>query len=328
MPHPLRPLLPGLAPALDGLVTAAAWRGIEELAARLPPVWSWAGFEVRLGAEESQVDFALYALEVDGGRQALAGWVRGGEELPEGSSVQPLLEEWSRPEGGLADVPNLWLEYDFPDGIPRAPTIGLTFASGEGVSPLRLRTVSERALRSLPGRQDDSQGLDLLDQASRRLPPGARILHLGILAPWRRQAMRLTALLPSAAALRTWLEDIGRPPDPCVWEAGLELMGTAGGAFQIGLDLSADGEPRLALDWPWLVSPAAEEIARLAERGLCDPDKARVLRSWIGDELVRMPGTRWPLRIDRQLGFKVVIGAGGRAEAKAYLAFRPRCVLF
>ncbi|HYN21213.1 MAG TPA: hypothetical protein VE078_09650 [Thermoanaerobaculia bacterium] len=319
---------------MSGLADERAWRGLDHLLSRLPAVWAWGCFEVRLAADDPQVDYSCCVCREGGGQDALAAALRAGEEVLAGELVRPVLEEWSRPGTLLAEsVPVVWLEYDLPGGEVQAPCLFFTFmglARREAApSPARLRSLAEAGLRLVPGRSGDGPRLALLERCAAILPPGGRVYHVGTLPAWRgSQALRLNAFLPSPAALREWLSAAGWQVEPRSWNLALELLGDEEEHCQIGLDLEGELVRRLALETP-RTTIGRQRLERLVERGLADRQKAEAVLGWSGSDRLWRGEAGFLLRVELETSaIKIVVDAAGRAHAKAYLAFRPRYALF
>lgn len=336
MPHPFTSLLPALRSRLEGLVDATAWEGLLLLAGRLPAVWSFGCFEVRLAASDPRVDFSCSVSHGGNGPAALAQALAAGEEVFAAEPLRPLLESWSRPDTLLSrHVPTLWLEYDLPGGQPQAPCFFLTFMrpGGHGccsLSPPELRGLVESALRLLPRRPGDEERLALMEHAARALPAEGRLYHVGTLPEWRQtRALRLNATLPSSGSLGRWLRELGwTVVGSRQWRTALDLMGDEVPTQQVGIDLDRDVVPRLALETSRHPRSWPDSVRRLVDRGACDERKGRAVLAWPGSDALNLPDSEWRTRIDRELAaLKVVVDPRGEAEAKAYLGFRARHAL-
>ncbi|HEX5716373.1 MAG TPA: hypothetical protein VF179_09450 [Thermoanaerobaculia bacterium] len=305
---------------------------------RLPPLWSWGCFELRLGTGETRVDLSICATRDEGGQEAMAAALAAGSDWQLAGAVRPVLEEWARPGTLLFNaVPTIWLEYDMPDGSPQPPFMFLTLMEPSGIVPDRkpaeLTGIFRSALHLLPDRGDDAARLAQVERCARALPAGGSILHLAALPAWRQtQALRVNAGFP-AGSLRGWLERLGWTGSPRQWQIAAELFGEDGRrCVQTSVDVDEDGlAPGLTLE-DSISSPARPEertfLRRLVERGLCEPDKEEAVLAWVGEETVQLPDADWLIRVSRKLSIKVMVDAEGCASVKAYLLFHARYTLF
>lgn len=337
---PFESLCRAVEPRVPGaLISAPAWARIVALAEGLPALFCWAIFECRLQRDADRADVLLCISRWDGDDAGLRDSVLRKDTLDALGRAPRFLRAWLEPGTMVcSEVPLLWLEYDLIAGERRAPFVQFCVDSGYprpgprvALSPARLSALADEGLSLLLGERPEPAVLANLQRCAERLPPGARVLHLGAMPQRGTSDLRVLAVVP-AESTPAWLEAIGWPGPR---EGLQQLLALLAGHFprlSVQLDLGEVVRPTLALEFPLTTRPDRDPrwrqfIDALVDLGLCDPDKGRASLDWIGDETVDLPEADWLVQIQRRLDIKVILGPDGRLEAKAYLCSRPQHVL-
>lgn len=263
-------------------------------------VCSWAVAEVRLAAGDDRVDVAVAV-----GPGVLA-------RLRLLDHPDRVMRAWGRSAGALAGVGYLWRERD-----AGAKGTSVVYAEVESAAP-PVVAVAE-ALRGEPAAPPARA---LLERAQERLPPAARVVHVGDLKARGVDATRLVVRAPREAVV-DWLRGLGWEGAVAALERTLTRLAVGHSHVAVQVDLSDRPLPRVGvelyhpsrggLDPRW----AALGDALITE-GLADPLRALGLVGWACG--LGAP----PLAIGAQV--KVGIGAEGSREAKGYLAWGPSAI--
>jgi hypothetical protein len=280
--------------------------------------------EVRLVPGATVVDLSL--------RLLTACQARGMAEQLSASSIGAFLCRWFEPEGPLAPVRSVWLEFD----LDRAP---------EGKAPVPV------VCSKLPGNADSDWLSNVLLPAlqGRSLPASQRALILGCLGALPVSASLLYVFsLQARGSDAIRLEIFGLQPDqmldylrsvaPRTVSAVTEIAPLFAGVerLHLSLDVAEEVLPRIGIEGSFPRQPPRETrwsalFARLEERGLCSPAKQEAALAWPGYDTFWTAAEHWPVH---ELGphgicvrtlshVKVVCHPDGEPEAKAYLMFGP-----
>jgi hypothetical protein len=308
------------------LVESAAFERICLLAQCLPPL-SLAGLECRLAAGETRVDLLANLTRAR---------VRFNEDLlcdPAWRFLDRLVEDWLDPRTMLQHhLKGVFMEFDLVGPSP-VPAPSLFFALQEG--PASADVVLAHLARQLPQVSGLGTSLDcpLFD-----LPAGAALANLGVMlgrSPPRARA-RLVGLEPAEIAS---VLGFRRTAASGGWQAALAVAEIADGVAVLadivereapaaGLELFFDHQHPKENRW-------TEVLARLVDRGACDPQKMEAVLRWPG--AVTLPRARSPQVVAwgdlllsgraasvfwrRVNHIKVTPESDGRLSAKVYLAF-------
>lgn len=270
------------------------------------------GFECRLGSPTGDADVLFCADSETGGMQMLAGrhpLVALPEALATAPSWAPVVRFCGRREPGLLlhrATRDVWVDlaqHGEPsfcfgmrlDGLPEAPRRPLEVL-------IRALEIGLEALRGMPLQPP---ALNSMRALVRRLPQTARIDRAGLVAGladdvrlWlsRLQAGELVDLIEAvrdrdeSCALRATLDDVVQPQG----EVRARIDVDEGVGRSTGLICTVDPEgspPQVAARWGPL-------LTRLADAGLCTPDKRSALLSCYG--LLRERRTEhWPEHLTR-----------------------------
>lgn len=316
------------------LVSPEALSHIQPLAQILPPS-SPAGFECRLGENQSRVDFETYLpLEPNLPEQFLTH--------PTWQSLQKLYREWSLPTSVLRQViQGIGLEFDIDgclDDVP-VPCIFLELkpiAAGGGDE--LIETASSLLNRRL------SAQLELnLKLCADYLPPGAFFTHLGaMLSRSSEEAIRVVVKGLTPEQLIDYLTQIGWTDPTNTFSALVPTLSEFVDYIMLSFDVGKRVYPRIG--WEGYITASDQDrpqlqlfLDYLVAQELCTPSKRDALLAWNGFSQPSFAPELWPKNIswgDRFLGsravslfsrwinhIKVVYQPGKPLEAKAYLGF-------
>ena len=316
------------------LVAPEALSYIQPLAQILPPS-SMAGFECRLGANQSRVDFQTYLpLEQNLPEQFLTH--------PTWQSLQEFYQEWALPTSVLHQVvEGIGLEFDIDgclNGVP-IPCIFLALKPiAAGDSDKLIETVS-----SLLKRQISTQLETNLQLCADSLPPGAFFSHFGaMLSRSSEEAIRVVVKGLTSEQLVDYLTKIGWIDPTNTFSALVPALSEFVDVILLSFDVGKKVYPRIA--WEGFLKKLPQEqpqwqlfLDYLVAQELCTPSKRDALLAWNGFSQPSSAPELWPRNIswgDRLLGsraislfyrwinhIKVVYQPGNPLQAKAYLGF-------
>jgi len=309
------------------LIEAAQWRALAAVLARMPPVFSWGGFECRLH-REPRVDLLLCLV------RAAAGAIAADRRFPDPAhgaalaSIRAFLDAWYD-DPRLAGIPLCWIEHDVHLDGPSPPFVQFCVDPSypgmhrPALTPAALGALAGAGLARLAG--PNPAGLARLVAVAEALPRTGRILHAGAIPHRGSAALRVLAALPIDDALG-WLAAIGWPGRPADAAELLALLGGQLRRVSLQLDLDDGVGPTLAVEFALSTETGDDPrwqalMAALVARGLAEPAKARAALSWIGHAAIDVPDAAWLIEVSRTLDVKLVLrpGPDGRAswEAKA-----------
>jgi hypothetical protein len=310
--------------------------------------------ECRLGqGGPGQVDLLISAgTALDRGalERALAG---PSGDAPELWPLHRFVAAWVAPGSLLhRSVPVTWLEFDHLESDPRpvaslgvclAPSYLDPFASLPRQPAVEVLPVISETLAVIRQQPPSAREAACFERCFRRLPEGARYIHLSIMAGRDPLELKLYGEFPAPSLLPYlrevgWRGDLARVADLLARHGRPEQM-----AEVVYLDLPVTGmladatsglgvvftqqHLRIARDRD-AARPAL--LDRLMVDGLCSPEERDGLSAWTGSEVVRLDGgaegSQARRRIDRWLDIKLVqqAQASGGLLAKAYLGFAAR----
>lgn len=241
------------------LVSPAALDRVIAIASALPAVLDGWGFECRLAAQDTRVDFGALVSAASGGHQSLAqaSDPRCARLLnePAWAAVVRFCRAWAEP-GSLLQrfVPFIFLELDgderqsaipVPSVFVRLPTPWEVNGQGEQV----IATLARTALELLRDQPLPAEVLATLAQANDALPAGGRILHVGLLMG-RENQIRLYASIPRAET-RRYLSDVGLGDIATDVAALADRYAPSKPIAEIQFELPVRGRPRLG-ETRWL----------------------------------------------------------------------------
>ena len=334
MANYLKVVSPYLRPEL---VSPLALSSIQSLAQIFPPS-SLAGFECRLGAEQSRVDFQL-------------NLPRRNFNLPESFLTSPtwkffqdFYREWTQPTSYLYPrVAQIHLEFDM-DGQPSQVPIPCIFLD------LNQETVREpQDIIAIAFRLLNHSHSSLLESNLRycaaSLPDGARITHIGAMLSRSTQTVRLNVrgILPEQ--LLNYLMQVGWTELTNTLTPLVLTLSKLVDEIVLTFDVGETIHPRIGLecfieeqtrpDPRWQLF-----LDHLVARDLCTPAKQNALLAWPGFSRKADQPEQWPKNLagsDLFLGskassvfwrainlIKIVYQPGSPLEAKGYLAFGHR----
>lgn len=316
------------------LVSPKALSHIQPLAQILPPS-SVAGFECRLGANQSGVDFQIRLPCLD-------------QNLPESfltapawQFLQDFYQNWVLPNSSLnQEIENIGLEFDVNRQLPQVPIpcIFLKFNQETVINAQSLIKISNKLLKSRVS--------PLLESNLRRcadfLPAGATISHLGAMLSRQVNALRVNVKGISPEQLSNYLMQIGWTDSTNTFSTLVLTLSEFVDSILLSFDVGDTVLPRIGLECFLNNQPYEEPrwqlfLDYLVEAGLCTPAKKNAFLAWPGlCQKLSIPDL-WPSNIsfgDRFLGsraysifwrrvshIKLVYQPDIPLEAKGYLAF-------
>lgn len=325
----LKLVMPALS---EHLVSPQSLANLEQLLGTLPPI-STAGFECRLGADQTQVDFGVafvnYAAQF---RQIFSRY-------PQWQTLAPFWQAWLH----AADQQNftgLLLEFDLDtDSIDRIPSLFL------GLKPPYSREFA--ALEPLIQSLLPDCGAAVLDQVRvcyDSLPTGAVNTHLGAMLSRSAQAVRLNLAGLPTEQIPDYLSAIGWQDPTAQFPPLLSTLSRHVENLHIlAIDVGERVLPRIGLECYFSHQPKQEPrwqtfLDYLVEQELCTAAKAEALLQWPGAIQAGQGNPDWPENLslgDRFFGsqagsafvrwinhIKLVYTPGYPLEAKAYPTFK------
>ncbi|MBD2729699.1 hypothetical protein H6G96_26125 [Nostoc sp. FACHB-892] len=316
------------------LVSPEALSYIQSLA-QILPVSSLAGFECRLGANQSRVDFQTHlALEQNLPEQFLTH--------PTWQSLQEFYREWALPKSVLHQVvEGIGLEFDIDgclDGVP-IPCIFLALKPiAAGDSDRLIETGS-----SLIKHRISIQLQSNLRLCADALPPGAFLSHFGaMLSRSSEEAIRVVVKGLTPEQLIDYLTQIGWTDPTNTFSTLVPTLSEFVDYILLSFDVGKRVYPRIS--WEGFLKKLPQDqphwqqfLDYLVAQELCAPSKRDALLAWNGFSQPSSAPEFWPRNIslgDRLLGsraislfsrwinhIKVVYQPGYPLEAKAYLGF-------
>jgi hypothetical protein len=246
-------------------------------------------------------------------------------ELP--SWTRDFLARWAEPEGPLAPVRSVWLEFDLDRSpvpvvcakLPRSVDSG--WLTGTLLPPL--------LGHPLPAGQ---RALILAGLAA--LPASATLLYVFNLRARGSDAVRLEIFGLEPAGILSYLQGTAPETVPALAEVVSLFEGVE--QLHLSFDVTDVILPRIGIEGSFPRQPSREPrwasfLEGLVRRGLCSPDKRDALLAWTGYDTFWTAPDRWPVTALGPGGacvrllshVKVVCGPDRGPEAKAYLVFGP-----
>lgn len=296
----------------EPLACAGARRAVLELAEALPAIGEPFGFECRLSAGAHPVDFG-FAVPSSAAGAALGAAVSGAPDAAR-ARLAAFATRLASDASLRAWVPFLFLEYDAGAPLAPAPVPSLFAALDSPLSPRPGRApeldAALEVIVALRGREAEP-AIAVVRRAHALLPPGARLLHVGVLCGRADPSVRLSLLLEGAQAAR-YLDALGAPEAGAAAHAALAGFGPWLGAAQVDLDCGPPIGARVGIGLPPEASGALGE-ALVAHAGA---SRARVaaLARWH-----EPPDPSRGVRARRVSHTKLVCAPDRVLEAKAYL---------
>jgi hypothetical protein len=274
--------------------------------------------EVRLAPGASRVDLSLCLRKPWEARAFIGRW---------NPAVNAFLASWSEPEGPLAPVRSVWLEFDLDRDDP-APVLCAKLP--RSVDPEWLTGTLLPALQEgpLPARQQE-----LILATLETLPSSASLLYVFNLKARGSDAVRLEIFGLEPAGMLDSLQGVA----PEIVSAVEPVAPLFEGVERLHLSFDVTGEifPRIGIEGSFPRQPSREPgwsalLERLVGKDLCSPAKRDALLAWPGYDTFWTAPLRWPAELGprgaciRLLShLKIVCGPDRDPEAKAYLVFGP-----
>jgi len=312
-------------PHIEGWVPNARRDEILALSCRLPALWRWGVLELRLAEDDDRVDLMACACDVEHDRSDM----REHLDLEVLGTGARMLNAWSG-KPSWRKIPVVWLEWDLPL-VGRRST--LSFACVDSSLLHRGAPVPSRAEQLLlvdevlrvavTGRSEQARLLRGIARCVTCLPPAARLVHIGPLAPRDEDGCRLVINI-GASELLVWLRAIRWPGDLAAVERWSRAISSAEQRFLIHCDVTDAPRPYLALETGMSRARTDHEakfVRDLDELGLAKPDRIQRALNWPGRDPESTSNTESASVINRSTYFKLGFLRDGRLEAKAYLGF-------
>jgi hypothetical protein len=315
------------------LVSAEALSYIQPLA-QILPASSMAGFECRLGADRSGVDFQVRLPCLD------CSLPESFLTAPAWQFLQEFYQNWASPNSSLSQkIEHIGLEFDVNERLPQVPIpcIFLAFNRETAIDAERLVKMIEFLQHSMSPLLESN-----LQLCADSLPAGAFISHLGAMLSRSVNAVRVNVKGISPDRLSDYLMQIGWSDPTNTFSTLTSTISKLVDSILLSFDVGDTVLPRIGLEcflnrqpyenpqWDFLLD-------YLIAEELCTPEKKNALLNWPGYSHRGSSPDLWPSNIsfgDRFLGsraislfsrwishIKVVYRSGNFLEAKAYLGF-------
>lgn len=244
------------------------------------------------------------------------------------SPIREFLGQWAEPEGPLASVRSVWLEFDLDREEP-APVVCAKLPR-----ILESDWLTGTLLPALQGRPVPEGQRELILACLRALPEPATLLYVFNLQARGSGAVRLEIFGLKPAAMLDYLQGIAPKVVPTVEPiaplfAGIERL-------HLSFEMTDEILPRIGIEGSFPRQPSREPrwnafLDRLVERDLCSPAKREALLAWPGYDTFWTAPLRWPVAALGPRGacirllshLKVACRPDRDPEAKAYLTFGP-----
>lgn len=323
------------------LVPASQRPRLEAAARRLPPI-SRLALEVRLGAEDGDVD--LHQFISCAGRDALVlarHLERGGTD----SAMDPLtgfLRDWCREGGMRRDMEGFFLEWDRPGAASVAPQPALFLPvqrrheRGDAGIAARSRVAGHIRRLGLAG----AEGADLVERSFRAVPETVSISYAGLMLG-RGNAVRINLRSIRPDDLEGILDALGWSGGKQVASSWFRKLVERADQVAVALDFGPEIRPTIGFEAALDARPESEPrwsgvLDELFAQRLCTGEKRAALEQAGARLYPEEEGQDWPAAwalaaaaaperfvpwFEHRLSHvKVSVGADNRVGAKAYLS--------
>ncbi|MBV8883272.1 MAG: hypothetical protein JO235_04635 [Chroococcidiopsidaceae cyanobacterium CP_BM_RX_35] len=315
------------------LVSPAALSHIQPLA-QILPASSLAGFECRLGANRSGVDFQIRLPCLD-------------KNLPERfltapawQFLQDFYQNWASPNSSLhQEIENVGLEFDVNEQLPQVPIpcIFLKFAREAVIDAEGLMQTINLLQQPISPLLESNFGV-----CADSLPSGATISHLGAMLSRTVNAVRVNVKGVPLEQLSDYLMQIGWSDPTNTFSTITSTLSEFVDSILLSFDVGDTVLPKIGLECFLNNQPDEEPrwqlfLDYLVKEGLCTLAKKNALLNWPGFSHRSSVPDLWPSNISfgdcflgsrafsifwRRLShIKLVYQPGIPLEAKGYLAF-------
>jgi hypothetical protein len=252
------------------------------------------------------------------------------ERLPP-SPEKDFLLLWSEPEGTLAPMRSVWLEFDLDQEPPDDPVpIICAKLPGDADPNWLLGTLLPALLgSSLPTRRRNR-----IRSCLDALPSSARLLYVFSLRARGSDAVRLEISGMEMPQMLDYLREVAPERSPETTRGTSLLEGAE--RLHLSFDVAEEVLPRIGLAGSFSRQPSREPLwkelfTRWVEEGLCSPEKRDATLAWPGYDSFWTAPERWPVAEIGPRGvcvralshLKIVCCPDRGPEAKAYLVFGP-----
>jgi len=339
--HSLVVALHDLHPSyLADIVTKSTFYALLQTAQSLPDI-CWAGLEIRLAADQADVDLSQRITAQFGEADKLANhlsqhWQSANHaQNPAWQRLLKFLQSWSVDEL-RAQIPVLWFESDgaMPDTPPSVfftPDRGFFTPNATDTTQSERRAAAHKALAKLLSPAQKTAVTPHLDQCFDSCRGRGKITQIGVMLSRETETLRICAegldpddfadilrangqdLMTEAADFIHWIIAKNGRINMLDFDIGPNATNT------IGVEVSFEGQPDEAVKW-------AAFLQDLEQIGLCSSEKRAALNNWRGT--LRMNSSTsstqpWDQRhLKLQIShIKLVLNPNQPVSAKAYLMF-------
>ncbi len=239
------------------------------------------------------------------------------------------LTRWCDPEGSLAPVRSVWLEFDLDREETPRPVICAKLPAD-----LDAGWLVGTLFPALQGRPLSAVQSALILACLRSLPRPARLLYVFSLRARGTDAVRLEIFGMEPSQVLEFLQDVA--PRTVAAAADITPLFEGVERLHLSFDVAEEVLPRIGIEGSFPRQPSREPrwqelFGRLESRGLCSPEKRAAALAWPGYDSFWTAPERWPVAEVGLRGFcvrilshvKLVCRPDGEPEAKAYLVFGP-----
>jgi hypothetical protein len=285
------------------------------------------GVECRLGPAATPADLAFCISAASGVRETLAQ--HAGDAHRDGPGIATFLARWCDARSPLhAGVPVLWLEFDHD---PRATGRASPFVVYKIAEEIGARETMAVLVREGVGALAVSAdaAADAAERCLAALPVGARLLHVGVMSRRGTASVRLVVAV-TRSEVSGVLRGLAWPGAASAVGTALEALWPGDSTLAVHLDVGDPIGPRVGVEFYRPSSPLDDPLWNplldgLVRMGSCTPAKRSAVAAWPSRE---PDANDERSSLLRQLLVKVVFEHDDVPEAKAYLAFKPRPLLF
>ena len=331
----LKAIAPHLHPEL---VSPKALSHIQTVAQVLPPC-PFAGFECRLDAKSSRVDFLVKLPKQTANLGARF------QQFPAWQTLGEFYQEWTATTSYLhRSIKNLGLEFDLVGQSTQVPIPCILLdLDRETVSEARgLIDLCNNLGSRLPNYPVTPKFQSQLRQCVNSLPDGAKITNLGVMLPRPVEAIRVVVRGIPPQQFSEYLRKIGWSELTNTLSSIVSSLSEFVESLVLSFDVGEIVYPQLGLECHLPQQPQPDRrwavfLDHLVAKGLCTPEKKEALLAWPGLSQKADNPQLWPAHLtwgDRFVGsngfslfwrtiyeIKIVYHPGNLLSAKAYLAF-------
>ena len=285
------------------------------------------GWESSLLDIKPQVDFFFCLNHRPEVKQWLSQALKSEEQklLPEAIKNEPLwqkigtfVESWQDSESPIAQVEDIWLEFDYFDCSSKSIPSPCFFFSAEHLDASSdYQWWLENTLGKLSDRKI-STSTKVLQKCFDKMPLGVEPFQLGILFP-REEQLRLYLTFVSYQQLLDYLPEIGWQEDLQLLEHLLQQFAPLTSNFQLQIEVDKKLSEEIAIELYPLDRQCSQQIlTHLTNIGFCLPEKRTALLNYDGVSTVYVNNQK--KQLTRELRYlKMTYRPGKPILFKAYI---------